>query len=119
MQYSNADLWHTYVAKNTDGYGAGIIAYAQRWAELMETRIAAGEDLMQCAEPTSHEADTNGITGFMYGAAVATLAGCWVYGEQLRRWHNLETQIGTEGEQANQHGGVLNPAVLHIRDPEA
>ncbi|MDA8315367.1 MAG: hypothetical protein M0010_09365 [Actinomycetota bacterium] len=46
------------------------------------------------------------------GAAVSVLASCWVHGEELRRWHNLDTQIGTEGEKANASGGVLNPALL-------
>jgi len=32
----------------------------------------------------------------------------------LRRWHNKENQIGTEGDKANESGGVLNPALLSI-----
>ena len=48
----------------------------------------------------------------MYGAAVFVLATCWEHGEELRRWHNVVTQIGTEGEEANKNGGVLNPALL-------
>ncbi len=76
--------------------------------------MAAGRKLEDVAEATSREADTNGITGFMYGAAVSTLAQVWEHGEQLRRWHNLATQIGTEGEEANERGGTLNPALLNI-----
>jgi len=34
----------------------------------------------------------------MYGAAVAILSKVWKHGEELRRWHNLKTQIGDEGE---------------------
>jgi hypothetical protein len=34
--------------------------------------------------------------------------------EELRRWHNLRTQIGDEGEKANEDGGVLNPALLRV-----
>lgn len=48
------------------------------------------------------------------GMAVSMLVQCWEHGEQLRRWHNLETQIGDEGEKANALGGALNPAVLNI-----
>lgn len=50
----------------------------------------------------------------MIGMAVSMLVQCWEHGKQLRRWHNLETQIGDEGEKANALGGVLNPAVLNI-----
>lgn len=95
-------------------YGLGIYAYAERWADLMEARMKAGESLADVADETSHEADTDGITGFMYGAAVSVLSENWVHGEELRQWHNLDTQIGTEGEAANESGGVLNPALLTI-----
>ena len=50
----------------------------------------------------------------MYGAAVSTLVAVWEHGEALRRWHNLKTQIGNEGERANASGGVLNPALLTV-----
>lgn len=61
-----------------------------------------------------YSSHTEGITGFMYGCAVSALAHFWAHGEALRRWHNLDTQIGTEGEKANESGGVLNPALLNI-----
>jgi hypothetical protein len=50
----------------------------------------------------------------MYGCAVSTLSETWKFGEELRRWHNIDTQIHHEGEAANERGGVLNPAVLVI-----
>lgn len=102
-------------AKNTDPYGARCFSYAEDWANLMEAKMAEGAKLEDIAEETSHEADYDGITGFMYGTAVSILASCWKHGDALRRWHNLEFQIGTEGEEANESGGVLNPAVLNIK----
>ena len=95
-------------------YGHRVITYAEDWANLMEERIAQGETVEQCAKETSRQADTDGITGFMYGAAVLTLAQVWAPGEALRRWHNIDTQIGKEGEKANESGGTLNPALLNI-----
>lgn len=77
-----------------------------------------GEKLEDVANECSNEADTEGITGFMYGAAVSVLASCWEHGEELRRWHNLKTQIRDEGEKANESGGVLNPALLNIEEGE-
>lgn len=76
FEISNNAVWQNYVSKNADGYGRAIIEYAARWAALMETHIAAGEALETFAGATSHEADTEGITGFMYGAAVTTLSEC-------------------------------------------
>uniref|UniRef100_A0A6H1ZNJ0 Uncharacterized protein n=1 Tax=viral metagenome TaxID=1070528 RepID=A0A6H1ZNJ0_9ZZZZ len=95
-------------------YGKCCLRYASRWASLMDARIVTGEKLEEIAGSTSHEADTEGITGFMYGAAVAMLASCWRHGEALRRWHNLDTQLCNEGEKANESGRILNPAMLNI-----
>jgi hypothetical protein len=99
---------------NPDPYGRGIIRFAEAWAELMEKRMGEGLNVEDVAKQASYDADTEGITGFMYGAAVAVLTKYWTFGEQLRRWHNIDTQIGDEGEKANESGGVLNPAMLSI-----
>lgn len=114
MEVSDEAAWQSWKDNNQDGYGAGVIAFAERWARLMQLEMANGQKLEDIASATSHEADTEGITGFMYGAAVSTLASCWKYGDQLRRWHNLDTQLGDEGEKANETGGILNPALLRI-----
>ena len=114
IEFADESGWQKFRAANTDPYGGAVVAYAEQWARLMQVEMAAGNALEDVADRTSHEADTDGITGFMYGCAVSTLAQTWKYGEQLRRWHNFKTQIGTEGEKANESGGVLNPAMLSI-----
>lgn len=106
--------WKKFVANNQDGYSGRVVRYAEEWARLMQTRLANGETIPECAEELSRMADDDGITGYMYGCAVSVLAKAWKHGEALRRWHNKETQIGTEGDKANETGGVLNPAVLSI-----
>lgn len=97
---------------NPEPYGLEYFNYAERWANLMEEKMTNGEKLEDIAKSASHEADTSGITDFMYGMAVSILSHCWKYGEQLRQWHNLVTQIHDEGEKANKDGGVLNPALM-------
>jgi len=114
MTLADAEGWKKAVAANPDPYGAAVMTYAERWARLMEGKILCGEKLSEIAEKCSILADVEGITGFMYGAAVATLAKVWIHGEALRQWHNKDTQIGTEGDKANASGGVLNPALLSI-----
>ena len=52
------------------------------------------------------EVNKEGITGFMYGAAVSILSQCWEYGEYLRKWHNKD--YGYDGD------GVVNPAVITV-----
>lgn len=119
MKLKDKAGWETCVANNTDGYESAVIRYVEAWANLMEERNAAGETVEQCAKDASHKADTEGISGFMYGCAVSILAGCWEHGEALRRWHNLETQVGVEGIIANENGKTLNPALLVVSAPEA
>lgn len=115
MKLKDKEGWDKFVKLNSkDDYSKGVVTFAESWAELMEEKIAAGEKLVDFAKLTSHEADTSGITGFMYGAAVSGLSEYWEYGEELRLWHNLDTQIGDEGERANKKGTVLNPALLTL-----
>jgi hypothetical protein len=117
MTLHDESAWKKCREKNTDPYGGAVIEYAERWARLMEGRLAAGDTIEKCANAMSHWADNDGITGFMYGCAVSILSKVWIHGEQLRRWHNLKTQLRDEGEKANQTGGVLNPALLCIGKP--
>jgi hypothetical protein len=106
--------WNKFKSNNTDGYGGRVVRYAEEWARLMQTRLDNGGTIQGSAEETSRMADDDGITGYMYGCAVGVLAKVWKHGEALRRWHNKETQLGTEGDKANESGGVLNPALLSI-----
>lgn len=115
-------LWNKGLENNQDGYGAAIYSYAERWANMIEERMAALSldspspvEIGAVAKQASYDADTEGITGFMYGAAVSILSQCWEHGDALRRWHNIDTQIGNEGEIANEKGTTLNPAMLNIR----
>jgi hypothetical protein len=102
------------ILNSADPYSARVVSYASDWGRLMQAKMASGANLEDIASDTSHMADTDGITGFMYGAAVAILSKFWVHGDRLRRWHNKDTQLGTEGDAANESGGVLNTAIISI-----
>lgn len=102
----NPMAWKMWAENNKDGYGKGIMTFAENWAKLMQVELASGKTLKDIASSTSREADLEGITGFMYGVAVQVLSDSWKYGETLRRWHNKE--YNREGD------GVVNPAVLSI-----
>jgi len=115
MEFSDEAGWNKFVEVNSDGYGSGVVRYAERWAKLMQVRMAKGQTIADMAEETSRDADNEGITVDFYGCAVRTLAQTWKHGKALRLWHNKETQIGNEGDEANKSGGVLNPALLAIK----
>jgi len=109
--------WARGIENNQDPYGGAIYKFAEQWADEMERLIADGKsvaDIAQDASSTVNRRPGFGITGFMYGAAVSILSPSWAHGDELRRWHNLDTQIGDEGERANESGGTLNPAILSV-----
>ncbi len=114
MTLRDIEAWDKTVAAQSDDYGKATIRYAEQWARLMEARIANGDTLEACAQDAAYLANNEGVSWFMYGCAVGILAQCWIHGEQLRRWHNLRTQIHDEGERANESGTVLNPALLTV-----
>ncbi len=106
MKIKDIEAYEEWKSKQTDGYGQAVFRYAEKWAELMEEELDNGHEVKNVAGKLSHEADTEGITGFMYGAAVSVLTHCWEYGEELRKWHNGE--YGYDGE------GVVNPAIMTV-----
>jgi len=107
IELYNPLAWKMWVENNKDGYGKGIMTFAENWAKLMQVELAAGNELKNIASSTSNQADLEGITGFMYGAAVQVLSDSWKHGEKLRRWHNKEYNQGGDG--------VVNPALLSIK----
>jgi hypothetical protein len=108
MKINNVkDYQKTKDVNSKDSYSKGILDYLERWADLMESRMILGENVQDIADETSHTADTDGITGFMYNMAVKILAQYWVYGEELRVWHNKEYDY--EGK------GIVNSAILTMR----
>jgi hypothetical protein len=124
MKAINTEEWNTVKERNSkDPYSACTVRYAEAWADLMEQRLpdttTGSGEIGAIAKQASIDADTEGITGFMYGCAVGMLAQHWVHGEALRRWHNLSTQIRSEGARANETGGVLNPALMTISGADA
>lgn len=110
MELIDVEEYEEWKKNNEDPYGAGVFSFAERWAELMEKEIKKGNKVKDIAERTSRYADTDGITGFMYGSAVQILSTCWKYGEELRVWHN--SRYNYEGN------GVVQPAVLRISEGE-
>jgi len=119
MKYKNIKGWwgwrKTIRANKGEPYGEAVNEFAKDWAEAMEKEIKKGRKIEDCAKECLRKVD-KGITGFMYGCAVGLLSCVWEHGESLRIWHNLDTQIGDEGERANKNGGVLNPALLCIKE---
>lgn len=112
IKIGQEELYTNWKNKNKDFYGHACFEYAERWANLLEEKINVSPNeaeniIIKHAKKLSYEANTESITGFMYGCAVSILSQCWEYGEYLRRWHNNEYDY--EGY------GVVNPAIINIK----
>lgn len=107
MKLKNKEVWEKFVTINNDPYGSGVVRYAERWANMMEQEMESGKSLIEIAYSTSNKADTEGITGYMYGCAVSILSKVWENGEELRKWHNKE--YGYDGD------GIVNPAIITVK----
>ena len=112
MPVVNNERWDKWVTSNRDSYGGACVAVAREVMRLLDEQEEFDAREIIC------EADKNagagGITGFMAGAVAQMVSQCHSRGEEFRRQWNNDTAIGSEGEQANESGGVLNPALLRI-----
>lgn len=107
------------MTSSKDFYAQGILRYAAQWANLMEYNIQQGnQTVADCADRTSHDADTEGITGFMYNMAVNALVRVWKYGDELMKWHNQDVAGIEDGDKATAQGELYNSAILVLPDIE-
>lgn len=83
IEINNKDKYLEFKSLQTDSYSARIMIYAEDWARLMQKSIIDGKLSEDIIDKTSHLADYDGITGFMYSAAKRTLKEFWVYGHIL------------------------------------
>ena len=90
---------------NLEPYGAVVVGSTIN----VLAGLATGESPEDAAKDVSFE-----LTGFQMGAVASMVSQLAPRGEEFRRWWNLHTQIGNEGERANEGDGVLNPALMTI-----
>ena len=70
-------------------FNRNVIAYAERWARLMEERMSAGQKLEDIAEATKREAYVPGEDSMrlLEVPTAVILIEQWEYGEQLRLYY--------------------------------
>lgn len=81
------DAWKNFIKMNSeDPYSKATVDYMVAWAELMEQEIdKIGVLSKDQVDQLSHDADTDGITGFMYDMARRFLDDYWLYGDDLTK----------------------------------
>lgn len=101
------EAWEKSVAKNQDIYGHGVVEATSLVGAALDDQATSPEQAMKACYDL-------GLTGFMAGCMAGWIAHFHPRGEEFRRWWNKDNQIGTEGDKANESGGVLNPALLSV-----
>lgn len=66
-----------------------IMAFAERWADLIEARLSAGDTFEQAQERTKMPAGRKRLTDAMFIAAVKILSVTWEHGEELSDYYGL------------------------------
>ncbi|MBR1648674.1 MAG: hypothetical protein IJ689_03645 [Alphaproteobacteria bacterium] len=79
--------------KNSDSYGKGIIAYADRWGRMMQAKMAEQgltHLTLEIANSTEMRADIYGMSGSSAGFARGLLVRTWKYGRELGEINGYE-----------------------------
>jgi len=81
-------VYQDWYDKNPDPYGNACFRYANNWAFILESKIKSGQKITkEIIEQVSHDADTEEITGFMFGVAKSILINCWEYGHMIEYYY--------------------------------
>ena len=114
MPITDETGWQSWVDNNSDPYGKACVGVARQVMAILDAE-PDDFDPHDTICRADREINAGGITGFMAGAVAAMVSHCHSRGEEFRRKWNQDVQIGTEGDEANENGGILNPALLNIR----
>lgn len=114
MPISNREAWDGFVKVNKDPYSKCCVDVAREVMRVLDERPGPFDPHgLICAADDSIKA--GGITVFMAGCVAQMVFQCHSRGEEFRRGWNRETQIGTEGDEANTVAGrILNPALMNV-----
>lgn len=88
MRYRDRALWEAETARNQDPMGRAIAAAAERWADLMEQRLASGLSVADVARDAMFDSERGHsmLTGAMWGIACQVLGWTWIHGAALVAW---------------------------------
>lgn len=116
MPITNAKAWKDYEEKNADPYGKACVDVAQQAMKILDEELGDFDThKLICRADDEALSDSGGITGFMAGCIAQMISQCHSRGDEFRKKWNLDSQIQTEGEKANEGEGVLNPALLTVK----
>jgi len=112
MPITNQDDWNTWVDSNRDPYGKACVDVAREVMRILDS--VEDFDTYKIICDADRNIKAGGITGFMAGCVAKMVSSCHSRGEEFRTKWNTTNQLGTEGDRANESGGILNPAIIEI-----
>lgn len=113
MPITDKEKWQSWVDNNKDSYGKACVDVAREVMNILDEDKPFDPHRIIC--DADNKIDAGGITGFMAGCVAQMVSQCHSRGEEFRRAWNTQYQIKDEGDKANEEGGVLNPALLVVK----
>lgn len=95
MELDDRERWEYYSSTRSDQFDKEVIAFAERWARLMQYIMNLGKDLEKIWEPTSKLANLDGLKDYQVNDAAKLLVLVWRYGSELFNFRNIE-QVYTQ-----------------------
>ena len=96
MEFKNESAWKVYQEKNRDTPGLEIMAFMERWTDMMENKIAnTGATVKEAAESTRYKANHEDVSLHAFNYAVMVLGCTWIHGKELEEW-NARSESKTE-----------------------
>ena len=119
MPITDVTGWEKCVESNKDPYGKACVDVAREAMRMLDeeekySNSLTPKDTFQLICDANTSIKAGGITGFMAGCVASIISNAHSRGEEFRKQWNRSNSIGGEGEEANDSGGVINPALLHI-----
>lgn len=114
MPITNKLRWGRFVDSNKGDYGKACVDVAREAMRLLDTDEYKEFDTHKLICDADDNIEAGGITGFMAGCVAQMISTCHSRGNEFRIKWNSDNQIGTEGDDANISGGVLNPALMNV-----
>ena len=119
MQFRN-DAAQTYWTKQlehkkNDDHTRGLLRYAERLANILETSDRSPEAFLAATFAADNPTPKQ-VTILMYSFAVALLVKVWLYGDDLKTWHNQHWKATGIPFKVEKEWGVIMPCAIQAPD---
>ena len=83
-------LWKKTLRLNDNDFGGPVVRFAENWARIMESQVAMGKTIAQCARKARDLAVPDNLSGSQDGIAEGLLSEAWIHGAEFARWYRRQ-----------------------------